>query len=390
MRICRIVTVPFTFATLLYDQLKYIAQQGIELTLISSPGEILDEIGTSLHLRYRPVEMARAPAPWRDFLSLLALVRLFRRKRFDIVHSSTPKAGLLTALAGALARVPVRMHTFTGQVWVGMGGVSRAMMRGCDWLIGHLNTQCYADSQSQRDFLVKERLVSPSRISVLGAGSISGVDLGRFDPSSFKGERRAAQRRDLKVSEKSLVILFVGRLTKDKGICELISTFQMLQVDREDVELVLVGPFEPDRDPLPEETVRELSQNPRIHAVGFSREPEKYMGIADLFCLPSYREGFGSVVIEAAAMGVPAVVSRVVGLVDAVVDRETGLLVPPKDPEALRRALTEMLSEPATRHRMGRAARERAMRDFDAQIVNRRLVEEYERLTVINCRKSFE
>jgi glycosyltransferase involved in cell wall biosynthesis len=380
LRICRAVTVPFTFGTLLREQLGYLAQQGIDITLVSSPGTALEEIGKSLRLSYYPVPMSRNPEPRRDLLSLVALIRLFRYERFDIVHSSTPKAGLLTALAGVLARVPVRIHTFTGQVWMGMHGLSRGIMRWCDWLIGHLDTHCYADSASQRDFLVNEGLVVASRISVLGAGSISGVDLERFNPKVFGGERAAALRRELGVSEQSLIILFVGRLTKDKGIRELVSAFRMLQIDGKDVELILVGPFEPERDPLPRETLYELSHNPRIHVVGFSREPEKYMATADVFCLPSYREGFGSAVIEAAAMGVPAVVSRVVGLVDAVVDGQTGLLVAPKEVDALKEALTKMLSAPEIRHRMGRAARERAVRDFDSRIVNRLVIEEYKKL----------
>jgi glycosyltransferase involved in cell wall biosynthesis len=382
VRICRVVTVPVTFGTLLREQLRYIAQQGMDITLVSSPGPALEEIGESLHLRYYPIPMSRKPEPRRDLLSLLALMRLFRCQRFNIVHSTTPKAGLLTALAGVLARVPVRIHTFTGQVWVGMHGLSRRIMRRCDWLIGHLDTHCYADSASQRNFLVNEGVVGASRISVLGAGSISGVNLERFNPNRLAGERAAALRRELGVSEQSLVILFVGRLTKDKGVRELVSAFRMLQVDQKEVELVLVGPFEPERDPLPRETLYELSSNPRIHLVGFSHEPEKYMGAADVFCLPSYREGFGSVVIEAAAMGVPAVVSRGVGLVDAVVDGETGLLVPPKDVDALRGALMKMLSSPEMRHRMGRAARMRAPRDFDSRIINRLVVEEYKKLAV--------
>ncbi len=382
IRICRVVTVPVTFGTLLREQLRYIAQQGMDITLVSSPGPVLEEVAKSLRLSCHPVPMVRKPEPGRDFLSLLALTKLFRHQRFSIVHSSTPKAGLLAVLAGALAQVPIRIHTFTGQVWMGMQGLPRRIMRRCDWLIGHLNTYCYADSASQRDFLVNEGLVAPSRISVLGAGSISGVNLERFSPKVFGGDRAATSRRELGLSEESLVILFVGRLTKDKGIRELVSAFRMVQRDGKDVELVLVGPFEPERDPLPGETLYELSCNPRIHVVGFSYEPEKYIAGADVFCLPSYREGFGSVVIEAAAMGVPAVVSRVVGLVDAVVDGQTGLLVPPKEVDALTGALMKMLSSSEIRHQMGRAARERAVRDFDSRIINRLVVEEYKKLAV--------
>jgi glycosyltransferase involved in cell wall biosynthesis len=188
-------------------------------------------------------------------------------------------------------------------------------------------------------------------------------------------------RRKLNISDHSLVILFVGRLAKGKGIRELVSAFRMLQSDYMNVELILVGPsLESEHDPLSRETLEEISGNPHIHAVGFCHEPEKYMGIADLLCLPSYREGFGSVVIEAAAMGVPAVASRVVGLVDAVMDGETGVLVPAKEVEALRWALAKMLSAPEIRRRMGCAARERAIRDFDSRTVNRMVLEEYQRL----------
>jgi glycosyltransferase involved in cell wall biosynthesis len=275
---------------------------------------------------------------------------------------------------------------FTGQVWVEMQGTTRKIMRFCDWIIGHLNTQCYTDSASQRDFLINERLVAASKLSVLGAGSVGGVDLERFSPKVFGKKRAAAIRRKLGIAEQSFVILFVGRLTQDKGIRELVAAFQRLQRDRKDVELILVGPFEPERDPLPRETLDELSANQNIHVIGFSPEPEKYMAVADVFCLPSYREGFGSVVIEAAAMGLPSIASSVVGLVDAVVDGETGLLVPAKDVFALKQALIRMLSAPDTRRRMGHAARKRAVRDFDAKIINRLVVEEYKKLVARRTR----
>jgi glycosyltransferase involved in cell wall biosynthesis len=214
--------VPFIFETLLREQLTYVAQQGMEVTLVSSPGPTLERVCESLEISYYPVAMARKPEPRRDFLSLVSLTSLFIRKRFDIVHSTAPKAGLLTALAGTLSRVPVRIHTFTGQVWVERQGLSRKIMRYCDWLIGHLDTHCYADSPSQREFLVEEGLVEESRISVLGVGSISGVDLERFNPNRLAEERAAGLRRELGISEQSLVIIFVGRLAKDKGIRELV------------------------------------------------------------------------------------------------------------------------------------------------------------------------
>jgi len=380
VRLCRIVTVPITFETLYREQLTYLAHQGIDITLVSSPGVGLAAIAKSLNINYYPIPMARKAKPLRDLQALLTLVRLFKSKRFDLVHSSTPKAVLLTAIAGIIAQTPVRIHTFTGQVWVEMKGISREILRLCDWIIGHLNTQCYADSKSQRDFLVKERLVSASKIAVLGAGSVGGVDLERFKPKVFGEKSATAIRRELDISEQSFVILFVGRLTKDKGIRELVAAFLMLLSELKEIDLILVGPFEPERDPLPKEILEELSYNSRIHVVGFSEQPEKYMAAADVFCLPSYREGFGSVIVEAAAMGLPSVASRVTGLVDAVVHGETGLLVQPKDVDALKHALRRMLSSPKIRHQMGRSARRRAIRDFDSRAINQLVVEEYKKL----------
>ena len=379
LRLCRIVTVPVTFATLLRQQIKCIVDAGIDLTLVSSPGPELDEIGRTTPVRCQAIAMARKPAPARDVRALVALTRFLYRERFDIVHSSTPKAGLLAALAGRAAQVPVRIHTYTGQAWVELSGPVRWIARECDRLIGWLDTHSYADSHSQQEFLIAEGLVKASKITVLGAGSISGVDLRRFDPA-LAASVRASIRHQLGIAEMSLVIVFVGRVTRDKGIVELLDAFRMLRKCCGDIHLVLVGPFEPERDPLPPETLEDLSADAHIHAVGFVRRPEEYLAAGDVFCLPSYREGFGSVVIEAGAMSLPAVTTQVTGLVDAIVDGETGILVPSKDTVALMEALKTMIESPELRHRMGQAARERARSHFDARVVNQAMVDEYYRL----------
>jgi glycosyltransferase involved in cell wall biosynthesis len=364
---------------LLRKQIEHILAAGIDLALVSSSGPELDEIRSSLRVRCFAIPMVRKNAPLLDLWALLALTRFFRRERFDIVHSSTPKAGLLAALAGRVAHIPVRIHTYTGQVWAEMHGLMRWVTRESDKIISRLNTHCYADSYSQRKFLVDDKVVDHQRISVLCEGSVSGVDLERFDPT-LPTWRRAETRKRLGIGETSLVIIFVGRLTRDKGITELIEAFRTLQQFHKDVDLVLVGPYESIRDTLPAEILKEVSANIRIHSVGFASRPEEYLAIADIFCLPSYREGFGSVVIEAGAMNLPSVASRVTGLVDAVVDGETGIVVPAKDPMALARALEEMIESPELRLRMGQSARQRAVQHFDAAMINQAVVDEYFRL----------
>ena len=379
VRLCRIATVPVHITMLLRQQLRDIIKAGLDVTIVSSPGPVLDEIAASLGIRCYPIPMMRSPHPGRDLISLNRLIRFFRAEQFDIVHSSTPKAGLLAALAGSLVRVPVRIHTFTGQPWVERSGIVRWAARESDRLIARLDTHTYADSDSQRNFLIAEGLVKANKISVLGAGSISGVDLQRFGLVS-KPAKRAAIREQLNILETSLVIVFVGRVTKDKGIVELIASMRDLWKQHNDLHLLLVGQFEPERDPLPQETLDEIAANPKIHSMGFVYDPENYMAASDIFCLPSYREGFGGVVIEAGAMNLPAVATRITGLVDAVVEGETGILVPPKDVPALVEALLTLIRSPELRQEMGATAMGRSHAYFDASVVNKMVIDEYCRL----------
>ena len=377
LKLCRVVTVPTTFVSLLRHQLKTITENDIDVTIVSSPEGQLDTISRELGIPSHAIEMSRAITPLDDIRSVIRMYRLFRAERFDIVHSSTAKAGLVAALAGRLARVPVRLHTYTGQRWVELKGVRRWAIRLCDRIMALLNTHCYADSHSQRAFLIRDGIVPASKISVLASGSISGVDLNRFDPDAWGGVTAAATRRELGISDDALVILFVGRVNRDKGVIELLSAFEGLRFHDKSRELVLVGPFEPRYDPLPQSVVAGLNNNFRIHLVGRVPDPERYMGMADILCLPSYREGFGSVVIEAAAMGVPAVATSIVGLVDAVEQGKTGLLVASKNVEELRAALATMIRDRGLRRRMGAAARKRARLLFDAAVVNQVVADEY-------------
>ena len=378
-RICRVVTVPLTFATLLRDQVRHVVAAGFDLTLVSSPGPQLAQVAEESGARAHGLPMAREMSPSGDVAALGALTRFLWHERFDLVHSSTPKAGLLLALAGVAARTPIRLHTYTGQPWVELRGPMRWAAMNADRAVGRLDSHLYADSESQRRFLVSHHIVPAARIRVLGAGSISGVDIRRFDPDTRRHDGQRT-RDELGIGHDAVVIAFVGRVTRDKGIREIVAAFTQLAGERTDLHLLLVGPQEPDRDPLPPETRHEITSNQRIHAVGFTDTPERYLAAADLFCLPSYREGFGSVVIEAGAMRLPSVVTRVTGLVDAVVDEDTGVVVPPKDIAALTEALRRLVTNPELRVRMGEASRARALHSFDADLVNGLVVAEYRRL----------
>ena len=372
MRVVRIATIPFVVLHHLESQIRAAVEAGHEVFIVTGPGQGDDQLASLGVAGVVLLEIPREIAPLADLVALFRLYRALGRLKPDLVHSITPKAGLIAAIAGWLCGVGVRIHTFTGQAWAERGGLVRSLSRLSDKVILKLNTRCYADSFSQRKFLVDERIATPDSLQVLGAGSLAGVDLQRFDPVRLRGPAADA-RAALGIPAGARVIVFLGRVTRDKGIGELVSAFKRLR----GAALVLVGPQEPARDPLPLETVEEMRRNPGIHAIGYQAAPERYLAMADVLCLPSYREGFGIVVIEAAALGVPCVGTQIVGLGDAVVDGETGLLVPPKDAEALARALATLLGDDVRRAAFGAAARTRVLAEFDASVLNRKLLQEY-------------
>lgn len=357
-RICFVVASEITATAFLIDQIRRTASQyDVWVALNTHNRCFLEPYGVDAEVVTVPIE--REIRPLADLKALFALWRLFRMRRFDLVHSVSPKAGLLAMLAGFLAGVPRRVHVFTGQVWVTRSGLPRLALKSMDRLLAALTTHNLIDSRSQRDFLVAEGVVSESKSTVLGQGSISGVDSGRFRPD--RGAF-AAVRRELQVLDQGVLFLYLGRLGRDKGLLDLAAAFAELGRRRDDVWLALVGPDEEGLAPRIRQTCRHCVE--RVRIVAYTSQPERFMAAADAFCLPSYREGFGTVIIEAAACGVPAIASHIYGVTDAVVDGVTGILHAPGDIAALTAAMARLAHDPQLRRELGEAARRRALADF--------------------------
>jgi glycosyltransferase involved in cell wall biosynthesis len=380
VRIARISTVPFFIVAQLKHQIATLTSAGASVTVVSSKGPELAVFEGMPGVRCATIDIRRSISLWRDLWALVELVRLFKSQRILIAHSTTPKAGLLTALAALIARVPIRLHTFTGQPWVNMSGLKRWIARSSDRLVCKLNTRCYADSLSQRRFLIDQQLIDDENLAVIGAGSLAGVDVRRFDPQRFTLNDRLMLRRSLAIPDDAFILLFVGRITVEKGIRELLKAFHQIKQIETNVHLLIVGSFDVDSGVAGDISRSEIEQLRDTHIVGYTDLPEKYMAIADLLCLPSYREGFGTVVIESAAMGVPTVGSDIYGLSDAVIRGETGLLVAPRNVEALSCAILELLKNDELRQKMSKASMQRARTSFDAEMVNALIVQEYARL----------
>lgn len=377
--IARVSTVAFFVETQLRSQIGAIVQAGGQVTIVASEPQLGCAIPGA---RYVSIEIPRRIDPLRDIVALIRLWSLFRASGFQIVHSTTPKAGLLCSLAAMLAGVPVRLHTFTGQPWVGLRGIKRFLSKNSDRLITLLNTHCYADSLSQKDFIVESGITTAERVSVLGAGSLAGIDLQRFDPSKFSDEHKLMLKAELSIPPGARILLFVGRLARDKGIGELLEAYREVLENEANVFLVLLGPHEVESVAVLAGLSDALKE--KIAMPGFSDKPERFMAIADLLLLPSYREGFGTVVIEAAAMGVPTIGSDIYGLSDAIVNGETGFLVPVRNANRLAAAIIALLRDPALRRRMGNNARARVEREFSNVRVNGLVIDEYVRLLGAN------
>lgn len=385
LKICRISTVPLFMVSHLKSQVEYLKGKGMQVVLVSSAGPEWSMISAGKGLSVKIINIPRSLKPMQDFIALIRLTQFFMIHRFDIAHSTTPKAGLLTAIAAFISGIPVRLHTFTGQPWITLKGIMRWSSRSADKLIGVLNTKCYADSKSQEQFLVDEGIVSSRKIAVIGKGSISGVDTIRFSPARWSLSEKHHIRQSVSIALSAKIVIFVGRISPDKGIKELISAFHELLRMNYNVDLLLVGPYEKDCEGKSSTDIIGAKQCSRVHFIGYTECPEKYLAIADIFCLPSYREGFGTVVIEAAAMGIPTVGTNIYGITDAVVDGETGILVPPRNEKVLYEALKHMLDHPDELEKMGKAARLRCVQHFDANKVNEKVAEEY--LNILRIKK---
>lgn len=374
-RLCFVVTAPYAIHAFLKKPILQLIDEGYSVTVCTNIKQIGGNADFPGNIRVVDIPLERNISPLRDMFALIRLLLLFRREKFDVVHSLLPKSGLLSMVAARCTGIRHRVHTFTGQVWATSTGMRRGLLKMADRIIATCSSRVLADSFSQLDFLVAEKVVSKKKIGVLANGSICGVDLERFahDPLA-----RARVRRQHCIGLSAVVILFAGRMTREKGVFELLQAFHQLREDwasRQDVHLLLVGPDDGD-------VVKELPIGQGITYIGFTSEIQGYFSAADIFCLPSYREGFGSVLIEAASAGLPVVATRIYGIIDAVVDGNTAMLVEPREVVQLLKVLEVLIGDQNLRKAMGEKGKARVQELFSTEIVCASWSEFYRRLFV--------
>lgn len=352
---------PLTIHFFLQPHLKALAQDN-ELTLMVNLKNDSYLPPLTLSIEIIDIPIARKMAPLSDLKCLIKLIFLFQKTQYDLLITVVPKAGLLGMLAGAFSKIPVRLHIFQGEVWANLKGFKRYLFRRCDKIVASLATHLLAVSQSEMHFLISEKIVRHSKISVLGKGSIGGVDLDRFSPNE---KVRQEIRQEFDIPSDATVMIFIGRLVADKGIHELLEAYRRCAYTQSNFWLLLVGPDE--EGELARLNLGEFKN--RVKRLAYTSEPEKYLAAADFLCLPSHREGFGVVIIEAAALGLPAIASNIYGISDAVLDRVTGLLFETQNIDDLQKSIQMLLSDSSLRRTLGLAAYENVKSRYDSKEV---------------------
>lgn len=376
MKIIRATTVPGSLNNFCRGLLSELQErEGYEVVALSSPGEALDEIREREKVRTIAVTMQRHISPVNDLRCLWKLIRVFHKEKPDMVHSMTPKAGLLCMMAAWACRVPVRIHTFTGLVFPTSTGLKRKILMATDWLTCACATHVIPEGEGVKNDLVTNR-ITRKPLRVLGYGNVRGIDLNRFDPENPEVIKSAEIIR----REEVLTFIFIGRLVGDKGIPELVKAFCRLNKELPDTRLLLVGREEPQLDPLDNNTLKEISDNPAIEAVGQKSDVRPWLLASDIFILPSHREGFPNVVIEAGAMGLPSIVTDINGSREIIHNGENGLIVPSKNADALYEAMKHLAETPEDIRAMAANARPMIASRFEQGFVRQCLKDYYKEI----------
>ena len=373
IKIIRTTTVPESLDTFCKGMLQELSEK-YEIVGLSSPGEALERVAEREGVRAIAVPMARRISLKSDLISLCRLVKVFRNEKPTMVHSMTPKAGLLCMMAAWIAGIPIRVHTFTGLVFPTATGLKRRILMATDWLTCACATHIIPEGEGVKNDLLNNG-ITQKPLKVLGYGNVRGVDL------DFYSRRSEVMKLAAEIKKDVFTFVFVGRIVRDKGINELCQAMDKLSKSVQ-ARLILVGKYEDSLDPISDEARGIIEKNPAIESVGpkYGEELLSYYAASDCFVFPSYREGFPNTVIEAGAMGLPSIVTDINGSREIIHQGENGVIIPSKDADALYEAMMNMVNDNASCDRMADNAREMIASRFEQGFVRKCLYDFYDEI----------
>lgn len=379
-KLIRITTVPISHRVLLKGQHRFMSQNGYEVIAVSATdAQELEAVAKDEGISIQAIEMTRAMTPIKDLKALWQFYRFCKKERPAIVHSHTPKAGIIGMLGAKLAGVPVRLHTVAGLPLMEATGMKRKVLDFVEKLTYSAATKVYPNSKKLKEFILEHHYAPSEKLKVIANGSSNGINTTHFSPDQISTIQNQQLKASLGIKSEDFVFVFVGRLVGDKGMNELIAAFKKLKSNefKQQPKLLLVGRFEAELDPLNEETLQEINNNDAIISVGFQKDVRPYFAIADCLAFPSYREGFPNVVMQAGAMGLPSIVSNINGCNEIIIEGENGLIIPVKDSEALYEAMLKMIQNVDLFEKLKLNSRGLITSRFEQGVVWAAILEEY-------------
>ena len=380
IKLIRITTVPMALRYLLPGQMHFMANNGFDVVMISADGKELAEVIAKEQCRHIIVPMTRKITPLQDLKCLLRLIKIFRKEKPDIVHTHTPKAGLLGMMAAKFCGVKVRIHTVAGLPLMVEKGFKHQLLKFIEKLTYASANHIWPNSNSLMQFIIKNKLCKTAKLSIIAKGSTNGIQLNRFNKENLQPEIIDEIKTQINYSANNIYLLCIGRLVVDKGIAELVHVFTRLQKANDNLVLILVGEYETTLDPLPSETLHEIEINPSIIHINWTTQVEYYMKLADLFVFPSHREGFPNVLLQAGAMGLPVICSHITGNIDIVTNNETGLIFDSGNEQQMLKLLQYALLHPQHMQNMAKKLQQEIKENYPRENIWQNMLEAYKSL----------
>ena len=344
-KLIRITTIPMALKYLLQGQMSFMGKNGYDVIMISADGQELNDVIENEKCKHFIVPFTRKITIIKDLYATYKLYRILIREKPDIVHTHTPKAGIVGMLASYFARVPARLHTVAGLPLVETTGFKRFILNYVEQLTYRCSTMVYPNSFGLKEIILKNRFTTKNKLKIIGNGSSNGIDTSYFDPELFFSLENNTLKSELGVESNDFVFIFVGRVVSDKGINELVEAFDRFCILEQDIKLLIVGPLEDELDPLNKQTKLLINNNDKIILAGYQNDVRPYFAISDSLVFPSYREGFPNVVLQAGAMGLPSIVSDINGCNEIIVNNTNGLIIRVKSARAIYDAMIKITSD---------------------------------------------
>lgn len=378
-KLIRVVTVPISLSKLLTGQLTNFKNY-YEIIAVSSPGTILNKVGSEAEVRTFGLNLTRAITPITDLISLIKFAFFLRKEKPLIVHSHTPKAGIISMLAAFFARVPIRMHTVAGLPLMEAKGFKRKLLIFVEKVTYAAATNVYPNSFGLKDYIIKNKFCAESKVKIIGNGSSNGIDTKYFSVVNMDSDVLNELKELHRIEKDSFVFCFVGRIVKDKGIHELVRAFESIDQEKFKSKLLLIGNYEQDLNPINAETLTLIKNNKNILEVGYQEDVRPYMAISSALVFPSYREGFPNVVMQSGAMGLPCIVSDINGCNEIIENGVNGIIIPAKNSEKLYAAMIKLILDTDFCKKLSDNSREIIVSRYERAHFWNLLLEEYKTL----------